>query len=69
MKLLNIFVEQLYQTMAIVGTMASVIYIMRALGFHDPLPWQYEYYPACVIGLLVGLFLKNYYLQANCKQI
>ncbi len=69
MKLFNIFVEQFYQTMTIVGIMASVVYIMRSLGFNDPLPWQYNYYPACVIGLFVGLVLKKYYLYADCKQI
>lgn len=69
MKLFNIFVEQFYQTMTIVGVMVSVVYIMRSLGFNDPLPWQYNYYPACVIGLFMGLVLKNITYNASSKKI
>jgi hypothetical protein len=61
MKLFNVFVEQFQHTMAIVGVMVTIVYIMRHFGFNDPLPWQYVYYPACVIGLFLGFVLKKYY--------
>ena len=55
--------KQAFNTMAIVGAMASAIYVMRALGFNDPLPWSYAYYPVYVIAFFVGLVLKDVYAK------
>ncbi len=60
-KLGFMLIKQAYHTMAIVGAMVSAVYVMRALGFHDPLPWNYAYYPFYVVGLFVGYVLKEIY--------
>jgi hypothetical protein len=60
-KLWAIARDQLYNTMAILGTMSSTVYGMRRLGFNDPLPWKSEFYPAYVLGFFVGLMIKAYY--------
>jgi len=59
-KLLSVIKDQAYNTMATVGTMASTVYVMRWLGFNEPLPWPYEFYPAYVIGIFIGLLVRTY---------
>lgn len=52
--------NQFYDTMATLGTIISVVYIMRYLGFNDSLPWQSGFYPIYVVGFFVGLMIKAY---------
>lgn len=55
--------KQASNTMTIVGAMVSAIYIMRVLGFNDPLPWSSSYYPLYVVSLFIGLVLKEIYTR------
>jgi hypothetical protein len=61
-KFINILGEQFHKTMTYLGMIVSTIYIMRCLGFNDPLPWKWEMYPALVLGLFIG-FVINVYLS------
>jgi hypothetical protein len=59
-KLINILGEQFNKTMTLLGVMVSMVYVMRCLGFNDPLPWKWEMYPALVTGLFIGLVINVY---------
>lgn len=60
-KTLIMIKDQAYHTMAIVGTMASTIYVMRWLGFNEPLPWRYDLYPSYVVGIFLGFVIRAYF--------
>ncbi|MDR3551004.1 MAG: hypothetical protein P4L31_06330 [Candidatus Babeliales bacterium] len=65
MKLLNSFLRQFNNALTLVGAMVSAVYVMRYLGFNNPLPWQYEYYPVCFIGMIIGLMIREYLDSSN----
>lgn len=64
-KLLTIIKEQARNTMTTVGAAASVVYIMRHLGFDGQFVVPYESYWSVALGWFIGLVLKAYYNEQN----
>ncbi|MDR3549985.1 MAG: hypothetical protein P4L31_01100 [Candidatus Babeliales bacterium] len=60
MKLLSSFIKQFNNTLTMLGAMVSAVYFMRYLGFNNPLPWNYEFYPIYFFGMIIGLMIKEY---------
>ena len=57
--------EQARNTMTTVGVSASVVYIMRYLGFEGQFVVSYKSYWSFVLGWFIGLVLKAYYNKQN----
>lgn len=61
MYVFNIFINQFRYTMELVGVTFSVVCVMRYLGFNHQFVLPTEYIPIWIIGLYVGLVIKDYY--------
>jgi hypothetical protein len=49
--------------MMVLGSIVSIVYVMRKLGFTDPSLLQEQFYPIYVIGFIAGKVIKYYYID------